>query len=1348
MAAVRSAGKRKTAVAGLPERARISTNKAKSGGFRAAKGNKAAKQDDSDVDMASASSGEGDSSDASEIEASDSDKEMEDVADEPRLSGENASNSTGTQKHGRQGPTNAEVMALNEASMLYKTNLFKLQIDELLSETAVTSDTKATGELDDVLKRVRGELVLMEDTGEMSVEKAVNHVRKLGKAAMGAAMDVPFPDPAPPVGLAIKLSSAAPSVVNVIGSYPLGMAVRTQSGFNVDVMVQMPSHLFQERDHLNFRYFYKRAFYLAMVRIQLHRSPLNEEFDISFDLLRNDTRLPVVVMQPKKGTKRLGKLDFTIRILPSIAHEVFSLQRLAPGRNNVRLGYLLGDRATAGDGDKKDEVQPATPQYNSAILSDMLLLTHMKYLFETREQCPEFGRAAALLRLWLAQRTTIGQKVGTQQQLMGSDQINGFVLSMVLAWLVRSAQAQRGTGVKLSSSMGAHQLFKGAIEFLAVHDFEDNAIQFGDDADMDAFDDNFGAVFVDPTASMNLLSGAQTWELTELRLAARQTALDLNRSTEDCFDRVFLSAALGNIAAKYDHVFRLEVDLSNFLSPRHGSELKATQRLTDLEAGHPIGAVQGRIVAFLEAALERQAPLMAVHPCAIGFDQRTTMARKHVFFIGVVVEVSEARRLVDLGPNPEAQPQEAAEFRMLWGERAELRRFRDGSIRLATVWGSNDMPFEARALILPRMLAFLLRRHFAVVAHPEILLPEDLLVVDKARPSSALSFGTADDPQAGQLFCMSGRITDFVSTRDLSESDADQITFEAAFAGFDQLQREIKGLEDQLPLRVLALHPVAPGLRYASLAPPKPLPAHQDDAFIEPLHVMVEFAGSSKWPSDITALHKVKAAFLQRLGECYTASYPGAQVDVGNRFYGYGAADGLLTGGSSLTLGGHADDFDYEHDSFVDIRHADNGYCFRISILCDPEGELLETKAREMRTAGLVPQAEALETSHRRWLRTTHWRPKHHRQMLDLCQRHHPAASLTIRLLKRWLSRHMLLGQAVAVPEEVAELIAARVFTDPAGGLTTPASGYAGFVRCLQLLASWRWEEDLCVVDFSAITNSTDEEEMNNKSSVSTMAHKGIWTSNGMSPDAFAALQSAFEEAKKQKHMKGALRIVTEDNPDALWWGTVSPVLTRRLRALAVASLQQIVECLAAGSDTGLPQVFTTPLGDYDFVIKLDSDAICRKYEQPPNAAFHVADGNVEHVPDTSAEVFKNLLPTMQAQKARNIPKAKYHANPFNQRGVVGFDPIQLFIRDLRNVYRDAMLLFNDVYGGQHIAGLWNPAVVQQPAPFVASLRGNVMPLVGEKIGARPAATYNTRAVVEEIIRLGDGLIDDFAVQR
>ncbi|KAJ2713293.1 U3 snoRNP protein [Coemansia sp. D1744] len=1063
-----------------------------------------------------------------------------------------------------------------------------------------------------------------------------------------------------------------------------------------------------------------------MIRVQLHASALNELFDIEFELLRSDTRLPVVVLRPKSDT-RLSKLGCVVRIQPSIAPDTLPLRRLMPDRNHVRAAYV------AGTTDADLVAEQATPQYNAAVVSDALQLTHMKYLFETNEQCIEFGRAAALLRVWLGQRTV--QHIG-QQQLM-APRISGFALTMVLAWLVRSANSGGVTGARLSSSMDAHQLFKGAIEFLAAHDFNHGALQFGTDADMTVFGAQSGAVLVDPSASVNVLAGVQPWELDALRLHAQQTALDLNHHSANHFSRVFLSAALTDVTAKYDHVFRLDIDMAPFLAARFGSEMNVTARAAELEHGHPVVAVQHRIAQLLSTALARQTRLVAVHAGAdASFDDRIKATRRHVFVVGVVTS-ADAQRLVDLGPSPDAQPQDAAQFRTLWGDRAELRRFRDGSIRLATVWGANAMPLEQRAQIVPRMLAFLLRRHFGVLAQPELLHADDQSTADCARPSEAIGDVTAES--AGRLFSLSSRIVEFASTRDLSESDADRVTFEAAIAGFDQLQREVKALEEKLPLRVLALHAVAPGLRYASLAPPKPLALAQgrgDDAYVEPLHVLVEFTTSNKWPDDMAALHKVKSAFLLRLAECYAAAHPNAHVDVSSRFFGYGAQDGLLTGASSVQLAG-ADDFDYERDSFVDIRHISSGLTFRLSVLCEPEGALLAHKAQEMVRAGLSAQADALQCAHRRWMRTTQWRAMHHRQILDLCQRHHPAASLTIRLLKRWLSRHMLLGQSVGVPDETAELLAARVFTDPWNGLAAPGSAYAGFVRCLQLLAEWRWTEDMCVVDFAA-AGSADSED-----SARVASARRVWTTtDGLSADAYATLQAAFDAAIQRKDVRGALRIVTAEDPNAEWWGTVSPVLTRRLQSLARASLQTITDCISLGSDSTLSQVFTAPLTDYDFVIKLDKDVVCRQYEQPPASAF-TSDGVQSAESAPRKEVFKNLLPSMQHTSQVHV---KQHANVFGQSDLVGFDPVALFVRDLVGVYRDSILFFNDVHGGRCIAGLWSPTA-RKTHPFTASMGANMMLLEHEKVGTKPAATLNKRAIVEEIIRLGEGLVENVVIQ-
>ncbi|KAJ1719267.1 U3 snoRNP protein, partial [Coemansia biformis] len=418
-------------------------------------------------------------SDEGSSDAGDSDEEMgsdvdadQDVSKPLDPSGNGSAGPLAPERKKGTGtrPTNAEIMALNEASMLFKSNLFRLQIDELLGETLVAADTKPTRGLDAALKQIRDVLVSMEGTKEMSIDAAASLVRRLGKDAAGEVITIPFADPAPAPGLAVKLAFAAPEVVNVVGSYPLGMAVHTHGGFNVDVVVQMPPQLLQERDHLNYRYFYKRAFYVAMVRVRMHKSALNELFDIGFELLRNDTRLPVVVLRPKADTKHLGKLGCAIRIIPSISRESLPLHRMSPTRNHVRPSYILEAGGATVEGDTAGAEPPATPQYNAAVLADALLLTHMKYLFETTEMCPEFPRGAALLRIWLAQRVATGRQIGTRR-LLGTRRINGFVLTMVLAWLVRVPRTGTSAGTRLTGSMNAHQLFKGAVEFLASHDF-------------------------------------------------------------------------------------------------------------------------------------------------------------------------------------------------------------------------------------------------------------------------------------------------------------------------------------------------------------------------------------------------------------------------------------------------------------------------------------------------------------------------------------------------------------------------------------------------------------------------------------------------------------------------------------------------------------------------------------------------------------------------------------------------------------------------------------------------------------------------------------------------------------
>ncbi|KAJ1930769.1 U3 snoRNP protein, partial [Linderina pennispora] len=216
--------------------------------------------------------------------------------------------------------------------------------------------------------------------------------------------------------------------------------------------------------------------------------------------LHGDVRQPVVELRAKAGVKQMGKLGCVIRVIPTFGHDAMALKRLTPERNHVRPGFLTGTP------DAADASLPATPQYNAVVLGDALLVTHMKYLHETTQMCPEFVQAAQLLRVWVSQRNSVGRTVGNVP-VCGSERVSGFVLTMLLAYLVRGVQSGGRAGPKLAGTMSGYQLFKGTIEFLAGHDFSETPVQFGTDADLSVFAEHYSGVFVDPTSSLNLLAG-------------------------------------------------------------------------------------------------------------------------------------------------------------------------------------------------------------------------------------------------------------------------------------------------------------------------------------------------------------------------------------------------------------------------------------------------------------------------------------------------------------------------------------------------------------------------------------------------------------------------------------------------------------------------------------------------------------------------------------------------------------------------------------------------------------------------------------------------------------------------
>src|SRR6202012_3775289 len=76
--------------------------------------------------------------------------------------------------------------------------------------------------------------------------------------------------------------------------------------------------------------------------------------------------------------------------------------------------------------------------------------------------------------------------------------------------------------------------------------------------------------------------------------------------------------------------------------------------------------------------------------------------------------------------------------------------------------------------------------------------------------------------------------------------------------------------------------------------------------------------------------------------------------------------------------------------------------------------------------------------------------------------------SPTIRLLKMWFNRHLLLRH---FGDEFIELLAARTFLQPYPW-RAPTSAMTGFLRALVFISRWDWRLTPLIVDFGVAMTS------------------------------------------------------------------------------------------------------------------------------------------------------------------------------------------------------------------------------------------------------------------------------------
>lgn len=133
----------------------------------------------------------------------------------------------------------------------------------------------------------------------------------------------------------------------------------------------------------------------------------------------------------------------------------------------------------------------------------------------------------------------------------------------------------------------------------------------------------------------------------------------------------------------------------------------------------------------------------------------------------------------------------------------------------------------------------------------------------------------------------------------------------------------------------------------------------------------------------------------------------------------------------------------------------------------------------------------------------------------------------------------------------------------------------------------------------------------------------------------------------------------------------------------------------------------------YDVIIHLKAEYCPKAYQQ-----LDLAQGTfLPHYREYDAKIGEKTLP------------------------IVDFDPVRLYVKQLRDAYSEYALFFYDLYGGTEIYVLWKPKSFEARDFKISNVNGRLLVESGKKL------VPNVEAIVEDFKILGNELVKDVTVK-
>ncbi|CAH2087303.1 unnamed protein product [Euphydryas editha] len=564
-------------------------------------------------------------------------------------------------------PTANELNRLQETENLFNSNLFRLQIEEVLQEVKVKEKTvKRFQEWFAEFKTYL--LTLPEDDTEYDLTEK-SFVKQL-------SVKLPISKRHDRTKVMFKFHKF--NDIEIIGSYSMGCSI--SSKLIVDLQITVPAETYTKNDSINYKYHKKRAAYLAYIASHLSKSEIVEEIKYIFS--NGCETKPIIEIKPK------GKLSnhLSVRLNLACDAEAYKLHRFSPSRNNLRESWLFSSE----NQENVSEIGPPTPYYNSSILCDITASVNQEFLRETLINSENLKQAVTLLKIWIRQRNL---------------QVSGYIISMLIAYLVQSK--------RINNIMSSYQIIRNVWIALKSSEWDTKGISLSKEQNtsIEEFHEHFPVVFIDRTGYYNIC-----WQMckgTYYALRRESTlAVDiLDNGKINSFIPLFMTPVTPLL--QFDRIlcFKNLPEVKEAVLNKAPKSARVNYGLDDLSLvtdilynlmskglSNRVDLIQQIVEADFSWSVKKK------------LDKAKKEGYKEKLMFGFILNPENAMNIVDKGP-PANMP-EAEEFRAFWGDKSELRRFQDGSITEACVWSAHC--WADRREICRQLLDHLLRDKYDI----------------------------------------------------------------------------------------------------------------------------------------------------------------------------------------------------------------------------------------------------------------------------------------------------------------------------------------------------------------------------------------------------------------------------------------------------------------------------------------------------------------------------------------------------------------------------------------------------------------------------------------------------------